>query len=536
MKETTTHTNNYKTYITWGIVLIAFLIRFIRLDMPHEWSFDEVYHGLSAEAYALNDPRGYEWWNQSPKDLSYEWLHPPLGKVFMAMSIKLFAKPYIPESKAQKLDGRTTFAWRFPGVVAAAITVYLLIIFGEKLFGNILAGWIAGGLYALDGLSFVQSRTGMNDIYIALFVVFAFYRLYLFIAEYPKKITANLLWLGLASGLAASTKWTGFYAVGIVFAWGVLFVFRKRALIYLSFLLFSTALYSFLIQRGVLNLASMVKNPVESPVLLVGVIWVLVSMLIGVYTIASKETRRLGVHLVINLAILPFLVYLLSYGQWWVQAHRWGQFEELHKQIWWYQTGLKATHDYQSKAYTWPVLYRPVWFYVKYEDHFDAAGKKELWIGNIYTMGNPLIWWSGLLAIFYMMWVILEQFFTGRALKMLMQDEVKGKVLKVAATLKNVPLLPLFIVLVGYFGMFLPWVASPRIMFMYHYLPSVPFLCLALAYVLLQIKNRFAYGAYIVTIFLSLVVLLFVYFYPHWTGLPLPTWWVNQYYWLKTWK
>src|SRR3989344_3750125 len=128
--------NNQQKIITFFIVLIAFLVRVIRLDVPHEWVFDEVYHGLSAEAYALNDPRGYEWWNTSPPDLAYEWLHPPLGKLFMAASIKLFAKPYIPESKAAPLDGRTTFAWRFPGTIFAALTVLVLIRFGTKLFGQ----------------------------------------------------------------------------------------------------------------------------------------------------------------------------------------------------------------------------------------------------------------------------------------------------------------------------------------------------------------------------------------------------------------
>src|SRR3989344_4463083 len=134
--------------ITLIIVLLSFLIRLYRLDIPHEWSFDEVYHALSAEAYALNDPRGYEWFNSSPKDLAWEWLHPPIGTLF------------------------------------AALTVWLLIRFGEKLFGSFWIGAVAGGLYALDGLSFVQSRTGMNDIYVTFFVVLAFYRLVIFIKEY----------------------------------------------------------------------------------------------------------------------------------------------------------------------------------------------------------------------------------------------------------------------------------------------------------------------------------------------------------------
>lgn len=445
--------------ITWAIVILAFLIRVIRLDIPHDWSFDEVYHGLSAESYALNDPRGYEWWNPNPKDLAYEWLHPPLGKLFMAASIKLFAKPYIPQAKSDPLSGRTTFAWRFPGVLFAAATVYLLIIFGKRLFKSYWVGATAGLLYALDGLSFVQSRTGMNDIYITFFVVLTFYRLYLFLSEYPKLKLKNLFWLGIASGLAASTKWTGFYAVGIAAVWGLVHLMRHKD--------WKTIIWG------------------------------------GLY-----------------LCALPPMVYVLSYSQWWLQGHTIKQFIELHQQIWWYQTGLKATHGYQSQALTWPFLYRPVWFYVKYLDKM-VDGQKVLHIGNIYTMGHPLIWWAGLGGILFSLGALMRQFWKmyEKGMKQISES-----------------VLPLLIVMVGYFGMFVPWALSPRIMFLYHYLPSVPFLCIALAYALEKMKNSGKYGHYVVFSYLAIVIVGFIYFYPHWSALPLPQKWVEGYFWLPSWK
>lgn len=457
--------------ITLAIVAFAFLVRLIRLDVPHDWSFDEVYHALSAESYALNDPRGYEWWNESPKDLAYEWLHPPLGKVFMAISIKIFAHPYVPESKSAPVDGRTTFAWRFPGVVFAALSVYLLILFGQKLFNNYWVGAMAGFLYGLDGLSFVQSRTGMNDIYITFFVILTFYRLFIFLRDYPERWTKNLAWLGLASGLAASTKWTGFYAVAIAFVWGVAFLLKKR-------------------------------------------VW-----------------KKIPVAL-FYLAVIPVCVYILSYTQWWLQGHTLKQFHELHQQIWWYQTGLKATHDYQSKAYTWPLLVRPVWFYVKYEDKI-VSGQKQLYIGNIYTMGHPLIWWTGALAIVYMTWLLIQTRVAARLLKILATKNISQKL---NASFHTEYVLPFSIILVGYFGMFAPWVLSPRIMFLYHYLPSVPFLCLALAFVLSKIAKMGEQGKFAVGAFLILLTSIFFFFYPHWTAVLLPDKWNQIFYWFPTWK
>lgn len=480
--------DNKKSHLLIIIVLLlfTFLSRTYRLDIPHAWSFDEVYHAISAEAYALNDPRGYEYWNDSPKDLAWEWLHPPLGKVFMALSIKTFATPYIPESKEAPLEASTTFAWRFPGVIFAVLTVLVLIKFGEKLFKNFWVGALAGGLYALDGLSFVQSRTGMNDIYVTFFVVLAFYRLYLFLTAYPQRSSRNLFWAGVATGLAAATKWSGFYAVAIVFIWGVLFLLKR-----------------------------------------------------GDWKRAVKSIFLLGV--------IPPVIYILSYGQWWWQGHTVKQFYELHQQIWWYQTGLKATHDYQSTALTWPFLVRPVWYYVDYQDKL-VNGENQFHIGNIYAMGHPLIWWAGLGGVGYatvLLFTTIFNSFSGKftndnANNSSLSDRAERESRRVhigkPSTLLRQNYLPFAIVLVGYFGMFAPWALSPRIMFLYHYLPSVPFLCLALAFALSKLYHHAVAGKVAVLVYLVIVVLLFLYFYPHWSGLPLPEKWVNTYYWLKSWK
>jgi dolichyl-phosphate-mannose--protein O-mannosyl transferase len=271
-----------------------------------------------------------------------------------------------------------------------------------------------------------------------------------------RRSVKNLLITAVFLGLALATKWTGFYAIAAV----------------LGFLL-----------------------------------------------LHDLKERRLNLKLVL-LVIIPLLMYLGSYSQYFLQGHSVSEFVGLHKQIWWYQTGLKATHDYQSPALTWPFLYRPVWFYVSYKDVFNKAGEKMLYIGNIYTMGHPLIWWAGLGGIVWATWQFLL-----------------GVWYRIEGTAKHhIQLLPLTIILVGYFGMFLPWTLSPRIMFLYHYLPSVPFLCLALAYVLHQIAQRNNIGRNTVIGYLIVVALVFVYFYPHWSALPLPQSWVDKYYWLPSWK
>ena len=86
----------------WLLIILFFasLTRFWNLGYPKNYIFDEVYHAFTAQAYAQNDPRGYEWWHQSPvKGTAYEWLHPPLSKLLMAVSISVF--------------GNNSFGWRF---------------------------------------------------------------------------------------------------------------------------------------------------------------------------------------------------------------------------------------------------------------------------------------------------------------------------------------------------------------------------------------------------------------------------------------
>ena len=107
----------------WLVILIlaaAFLTRFYRLSHPLAYIYDEVYHAFTAQALAQNDPRGYEWWHQSPvKDTAYEWLHPPLAKLLMAGGVLLF--------------GNQSFGWRFFSALFGILVVYLTYLTGKKI-------------------------------------------------------------------------------------------------------------------------------------------------------------------------------------------------------------------------------------------------------------------------------------------------------------------------------------------------------------------------------------------------------------------
>lgn len=190
--------------------------------------------------------------------------------------------------------------------------------------------------------------------------------------------------------------------------------------------------------------------------------------------------------------VLPPVLYLLAYFQMFLTGHNLTTWWGMQEQIWWYHTGLKATHPYTSPWWEWPLLIRPIYLYTNSE----VNGM----VSRIYAFGNPFVFWFGFISvIFSLIYAFLE----------------KNK--------------KLWLIIFSYLVFFTPWAASPRIMFLYHYLPSIPFLAIATAYVLRR-NPKF------ITYYLLLITVAFIYFYPHWAGLQIPLWLDKSYYWFSSWR
>lgn len=115
-----------------------------------------------------------------------------------------------------------------------------------------------------------------------------------------------------------------------------------------------------------------------------------------------------------------------------------------------YQEAVKTmTHPYSSKWWTWPLMMRPVWYFWK--DPTEVAGT----VAGIWGAGNPTIWWASVPALLLAAWVAVRERQPAAAFV------VAGWLIHVA-----------------------PWVWIPRTLFLYHYLPSLLFALLALAWML----------------------------------------------------
>jgi len=205
-----------------------------------------------------------------------------------------------------------------------------------------------------------------------------------------------------------------------------------------------------------------------------------------------RRKKKFDIKLFAYFLIIPFAVYLLSYLDMFLTGHSLTIWWGMQEQMWWYHTGLKATHPYSSMWWSWPILLRPIYLYTS-----DEVGG---WVARIYAMGNPIVFWFGLVSI------------------------ITSAVTAFVERNKNLGL-----VVFSYLIFFAPWALSPRIMFLYHYLPSIPFLAIATGYVLRRNpKLIFTYSL--------ICLLVFIYFYPHWAGLQIPLWLDKSYYWFTSWR
>ena len=408
------------------ILVISAFFHFFRLEYPNAYVFDEVYHGFTAKEYLKGNIEAWEWWTTPPPGVAFEWTHPPLAKEIMTGSMYILSFFTTHNTDA--------FGWRLPGAILGIISVFLIYKLGERIFSK-NTGLVAAFLFSFDGLNFVQSRTGMNDIYVVTFALASI----LFLLN--KKFFISAVFLGLAF----SSKWSALYLLGFNSLLVTYFYFSKR--------------------------------------------------------ISFNAAFRAALYIVIAAPV----IYLISYLPFFTLGHTVDQFIELQRQMWWYHSHLVATHDYSSPAWSWPLNLYPVWYFVEY--HPDGL------VSNIFASGNPVLFWMGIGAVLITIYDFLITFGKQKS----NSHEVHHSTGKAIVFTDRDRFL---IVLLGFFAFWLPWIFSPRIMFLYHYSPSVPFLCLSLGYQI-DLMLRFKKSRMIGLTILGLVLIGFLLVYPMLTGIPM---------------
>src|SRR3990172_2926415 len=110
----------------FAITLFSLAVRLFRISEPNHYYFDEVYHAVTASAYANNEAAAYDPFSPPPKEgTAYDWLHPPFAKLVQAGSIKIF--------------GDVPLAWRIPSLIFGTAIIPATFVLAFILFGPLTA-------------------------------------------------------------------------------------------------------------------------------------------------------------------------------------------------------------------------------------------------------------------------------------------------------------------------------------------------------------------------------------------------------------
>jgi dolichyl-phosphate-mannose-protein mannosyltransferase len=343
--------------------------------------------------------------------------------------------------------GDNPIGWRLASVLFGVAGVCLTCVLGLNLSGQFAVGAGAAGLLLLDNLYLVESRTGMSNLIYAVFALGALLACFHAITVPLPRARGWLLLTGVFLGLAIATKWSA------VALWGCI----GLALLW----------------RG----WQLSREPGMTP---------------------GRVARVWGLPVALAVALIPPVVYALSWTHFFLTGHSLGDLVTLHQDMFRYHRNLGTVHSDSSAWWQWPLTLEPVRYFVAHRR--DEA---MLVLGN----GNPLLYAPMVLAV---AWVAVDWW--GR---------------RPAA---------LWILMIGFFGQWLPWALSPRGTFIYHYLPAVPFGCVALAVLVNSAWKRGGAWRWGAVTYVVATAALFLWFYPLNTAAVLTEEQVALRFWLPSWR
>ncbi|MFH0802245.1 MAG: glycosyltransferase family 39 protein [bacterium] len=401
--------------------------------------FDEIYHGRTA----------YEHLHRIEP---YESTHPPLGKILISLGIAIF--------------GMDPFGWRIVGTLFGILMVPLMYLFGKALFKRTRYAFMTSFLMTFDFMHFSQTRISTIDVYGVFFIILMYYFMYRyyslnFFKTDFKKTLVPLGLSGLFFGIGVACKWIGIYAGGGLFILLIIKLFQR----YLEYVR---------AQRFLEGDAA--KNAEDKREIMSHIVRVFPKYLAG--TLACS---------VVFFFIIPAIIYVLSYIPFMMvpgPGHGLKDIWSYQQHIFNYHKNLKATHPFSSNWWSWPLMIKPIWYYGGQK--FIPADK----VLSIVSMGNPAVWWSGILAVIAA--IVLG---------------IKKKDWMILA------------VLVGLAAQYVPWMLVPRLTFIYHFFASVPFMIFCLVYVIRHLEEIYPVVRRLVPAYLGLVFLLFLMYYPILSGM-----------------
>ena len=410
------------------------------------------------EIFYARDACWYVFGSEDPCGISQlaSRTHPPLGKWLIGSGIAAL--------------GYEPFGWRVAVAVAGTLSVALTYLLAWRLLRGVTEGRgatvgaiAAAGLLATDFLQLVHSRVGMLDAFIALFVIGAVTFVVLDRDRVREWLDAPWWWrltLGRPWRLLAGV------CIGAATAtkWSGAYVVPAVIALVVAW-----------------EIAEQRRRAPDG----------------GWWRAFTAAFRREALPTVVLLGLVPLVIYVASYtGRMpgailalpWEPGSVWRGIWDHQEAMLDFHTSLGGDHPYQSPPWSWPLLRRPVAYWFS-----DEGGAYR----EIMALGNPLAWWPGLVALVALG---VSWWRSGWAL-----HRPEPVILGAAA------------------ATYLPWLAlsgDRSQTFLWYFLPTVPFLCLALGLLAAWAWQRTA-GRVVVVGYALLIIASFAFYVPVLTALPL---------------
>lgn len=269
--------------------------------------------------------------------------------------------------------------------------------------------------------------------------------------------------------------------IGLIDTFGVFFVFVSYYFLYrfikqqkLSLLLWSGIFF---------GLASAVKWSAVFASL--GFVMIAMYLLITRYPLEKRFAGyKLLFYGILSYGVVAVAVYLLSFLDIYLQTGSFQKIIEYQLNMYDYHSRLTGTHAYSSPWWSWPIDFRPMCY--TREIHGTL-------FRSVTVFGNPAIFWTGTIAVLYLIYVSIKR-----------------------RTLES------SFLLLAFAGMYLPYIFVGRSMFIYHFYYAVPFMILAIIYMLKDAMMYFPQHCKLYFIYLAVVAALFLAFYPVLSGYEVP--------------
>jgi dolichyl-phosphate-mannose--protein O-mannosyl transferase len=173
------------TLIITSLAVVGAAVRFWRLDAPAQLFFDERLVHSQADRYLHG-------WSSQQHGVFLS-SHPPLAKLIVALSIRLF--------------GDSPWSWRGPNALIGTALIAVTYLLARRAFHSRLAAALAGALVFCDGIFLVASRTAMINIVYVTIAACAYLVLFRFLQETDRSARRReLIVMGPLLGLFLGTK------------------------------------------------------------------------------------------------------------------------------------------------------------------------------------------------------------------------------------------------------------------------------------------------------------------------------------------